>query len=306
MFSQINLVPNPGFEVYDTCPDTGGGGVEICRAIPWFQPYYPEPINCGGSSDFYHACAGSVPHNYVGYQWANNGLGYVAISPYQFSASTTDLWREYIEVELLNPLINNKKYCVSWYSNLPDKPTLIRNACNRIGAFFSIDTLFQTGLQYDYIPVIPQVENLEIITDTSNWVLFKQIFTAQGGEKFMTVGNFRSGVMTSTILINSNNVWTYYYFDDFGVYELPEIEAGNNDTICTTAGSVQLTANCMGCWPGLQYRWWPAAGLNDTTVLNPTSSPTQTTTYYFGLTDTGQYRTLHCRFNRQPYRICMR
>jgi hypothetical protein len=199
-----------------------------------------------------------------------------------FQSNNPNFWREYVEVQLITYLVPNKKYCVSWYNNLAN---ISRNGCNRIGAHFSSDTLFQIG--FNYIPVIPQVENLNIVTDTANWVLFKQIFTAQGGEQFMTVGNFRPGIMTDTSnVINNNGAWAYYYFDDFGVYELPEIEAGNNDSICATGGSVQLNANCTGCWSGLQYRWWPSVGLNDTTILNPIASPTQTTTYYFGLTDT--------------------
>lgn len=288
VFAQVNLVPNSGFENYDTCPIQYGGiytGVDqICRAIPWFQPHYPNPSWCGGSSDFYHSCAGSVPTNFAGKQSPHYGNGYTGISPYQFSTSTSDLWREHIEVPLTSPLGLNKNYCVSWYTSLAE---MSRYGCNRIGAYFSTDTLFQSGPQLDYIPVVPQVENLEIVTDTANWVLFKQILTAQGGEKFMTVGNFRSGIMTDTSFVINQNGWAaYYYFDDFGVYELPELDAGNNDSICTTGGSVQLNANCTGCWPGLQYRWWPATGLNDTTILNPIASPTQTTTYYVGLIDT--------------------
>jgi hypothetical protein len=37
--AQVNLVPNPSFEVFDTCPDAPS---QITRAIPWFQPYLPQ------------------------------------------------------------------------------------------------------------------------------------------------------------------------------------------------------------------------------------------------------------------------
>jgi len=211
-------------------------------------------------------------------------LGYAGIATYKYSSN--DLWREYLEVKLNNILLPNKKYCVSWYASLTD---FSRLGCNRVGAYFSYDTLFQIGSYYDYIPVIPYVENLEIVTDTANWILFKQIYTAQGFERFMTVGNFRKGEDTDiSEVINPNGVWTGYYFDDFGVFELPEIDAGMDDTISMYGGSVQLQAICSGCWQGLQYRWWPAAGLSNTAILNPVASPTQTTTYYFGLTDTSE------------------
>jgi hypothetical protein len=49
-----------------------------------------------------------------------------------------------------------------------------------------------------------------------------------------------------------------------------------------------LQANCECCWNDLVYRWWPSAGLSDTTILNPIATPEVTTTYYFGLIDTSE------------------
>jgi hypothetical protein len=283
--NQVNLVPNSSFEIYDYCPDSWLGGGEICRATPWFQPYFPNQDWCGGSSDYYHICASTIPNNFGGYQFPKSGNGLAAISTFRYISNTGDLAREYLSIEFLNSLILNKKYCIKWYSSLAEE--ISKFGCNRIGAYFSFDTLFQTGSQYNYIPVIPHIENLEIVIDTANWVLFKQVYIAQGFEKFMTVGNFRPGSMTDTSdVINPNGWAVYYYFDDFGVYELPEITAGDDYEICEYGGSVQLQASCEGCWDGLQYRWWPSVGLSDTSILNPIATPVQTTTYYFGLIDT--------------------
>lgn len=88
--TQLNLVPNPSFEIYDTCPynefNPVYSGVDaICRAIPWFQHNSPNPYNCGGSTDFFHACNGSVPLNIDGFQNARTGFGYagagIAVNP---------------------------------------------------------------------------------------------------------------------------------------------------------------------------------------------------------------------------------
>jgi gliding motility-associated-like protein len=57
------------------------------------------------------------------------------------------------------------------------------------------------------------------------------------------------------------------------VYALPNINAGQNTAICFGA-STQLSAT-----GGLAYSWTPASGLSSTTVSNPTSFPTATTTY---------------------------
>ena len=67
--------------------------------------------------------------------------------------------------------------------------------------------------------------------------------------------------------------------------QLPDIDAGINDSI-NFGDTTQLNGTCTGCWTGLQYQWFPSAGLNDSTILNPIATPGQTTTYYFGLVDT--------------------
>ncbi len=295
MAQPVNLVPNPGFEVYDTCPyfadnPIASGASMICRAIPWFQPHLPNDTSstygCGGSSsDYFHSCANYVPKVLSGndFQFPRNGNGFAGIATYDA------LWipeeaREYLEIKLSETL-KNKKYCVSWYTNLSG---ISRFGSNRGGAYFSKDTVFQHGF-WEIIPVNPQIENMEIVSDTLNWVPFHQIFTAEGGEKYMTVGNFRIKSMINTGQINlSNSGWIYYYFDDFGVYELPEISAGLGGEIDTLGENVSLQANCEGCWNDLVYRWWPSAGLSDTTILNPIATPKVTTTYYFGLIDTSE------------------
>ena len=58
-----NLVPNPSFEDYCSCPDNSG---QVYRAIGW--------TSFGNSSDYFNCCAPpgaqSVPLNPSGYQCA--------------------------------------------------------------------------------------------------------------------------------------------------------------------------------------------------------------------------------------------
>ena len=292
--TQVNLVPNPGFEIYDTCPYNNfnpqfNGADAICRAVPWFQPHLPnaEPTEtCGGSSsDFFHVCAGEIPTVWLGYDYQSphSGQGFSGIVTFD-AIDSTNLYREYLEIKL-NKSLSNKNYCTTWFTNLS---SISKSGSNRVGAFFSKDTTFQFG-QWLIIPVFPQIENLVIVSDTLNWIPFHQIFKAEGGEEYMTIGNFRveSFVETGQI-IGASNRWSYYYFDDFGVYELPEISAGLGGEIDTLGENVGLQANCEGCWNDLVYRWWPSTGLSDTTILNPIATPEVTTTYYFGLIDTSE------------------
>ncbi len=285
----INLVPNPGFEYFSSCPYYPNviysGQEQICLASPWFQPSFPSPIiesGCGGSSDFFHYCADAIPRNVVGYQNPNTGLGYAGIGLYYFQSNDG---REYIEVKL-NSKLENKKYCTSFFVSLADKYNFIATNC--IQARFTMDSVFQLD-NWMKLNLIDGINNLNIISDTSTWVLIKGIYEAKGNENFMTVGCFDEFEIVNDNCINPSNCgYAYYYFDDFGVYELPEISAGLGGEIDTLGEIVGLQANCEGCWNDLVYRWWPSAGLSDTTILNPIATPEVTTTYYFGLIDTSE------------------
>ncbi|MBI3502084.1 MAG: PKD domain-containing protein [Bacteroidetes bacterium] len=63
------------------------------------------------------------------------------------------------------------------------------------------------------------------------------------------------------------------------VHELPNAEAGPNDTI-TVGSSTQLTAT-----GGVEYTWSPATGLSNISIYNPIANPTVTTTYIVTVMD---------------------
>jgi hypothetical protein len=291
IFAQpVNIIPNPSFEIYDTCPYKEGvpnysGTDQICFARPWFQPSFPNPLiesGCGGSSDFFHYCADAIPGNVAGFQNPNTGLGYAGIGLYYFQSNDG---REYIEIQL-NSKLENRKYCTSFFVSLADKYNWIATNC--IQTRFTDDTVFQLD-GWMKLNLNEGINNLNIISDTTDWTLLKGIYNAKGGENFMTVGCFDDFQIVNDNCINPSNCgYAYYYFDDFGVYELPEISAGLGGEIDTLGENVGLQANCEGCWNDLVFRWWPSAGLSDTTILNPIATPEVTTTYYFGLIDTSE------------------
>jgi hypothetical protein len=286
--AQFNLVPNHGFENITDC-NLGVG--QICKAPPWFQPLLCvdnyDFCNCG-SSDVYNYCSTSPITNippFYGYQLPIEGNGYVGISILFDYFGDFNKGREYIEIGLKSSL-KEKKYCISWKYNLSNSSKF---GTNRIGCILTKDTIKQNGELYHFINVEPISEVFTVNSDTINWTIHKDIITAHGDEKFMTIGNFRDqSLVTRSDSINEGGGGAYYYFDDFGVYELPEISAGLGGEIDTLGENVPLQANCEGCWNDLVYRWWPSAGLSDTTILNPIATPEVTTTYYFGLIDTSE------------------
>jgi gliding motility-associated-like protein len=278
--TSVNLVPNPSFEVYDTCPVFLG---QIYYAPPWFQPNNQSGnLTNGGSTDYFLPCStnpsAGVPTNFIGYQYARTGLGYAGLCP--LFARGTDGGREYMEVELDSTLKPGKKYCVSFYVSLSNGG---KNPIDLLSAYFSNDSAIYSSSSYDFFPVIPQINNPtgKLLDDTLNWMEVKGILVATGGERFMTIGNFYPGSMTQSIPADSLFA-TYYYIDDVSVSEAPIANAGSvSDTLCA-GDRVNIGSTARS---GYQYNWFPTAGLSAPTSANTFAAPLQTTTYTLVVAD---------------------
>jgi OmpA-OmpF porin, OOP family len=231
-------VYNPSFEEYTICPDNVNLYFNVCKG--WFNPTNPadnENIVHFSSPDYFNSCYQSpgvlfdTPVNEIGEQQVRTGNAYTGILiGFGYNNSTPeDEYREYIENQLTTPLKPGKKYCVEFYVSLAGK------RCNysqdKIGAYFSSDSLLDVGSEYALLAT-PQVENEEFnfISDTTNWIKISGTFTAIGGERYITIGNFRKQHATNYFYLgyapNEPN-WVYYYIDDVSV---TECEVGIEET----------------------------------------------------------------------------
>lgn len=229
-----NLVPNGSFESFTLCPITGD---KIFDAVGWFQPCrWPGgfTLNQSSSSDYYSACGGTgspcwVPKNYSGFQNAFSGVSYIGLV---YLANITD-YREYAEVKLSHILEAGRKYKLTYFVSLLDGSMY---ASNQFDAYFSNDSLIDVSL-LNVINVVPQISNLNqtIISDTMNWVQVSGSFIANGGENFLTLGNFHPDNLTDTIGVNSSppsSNTAYYYIDEVslemdtltGIEEIPNVD----------------------------------------------------------------------------------
>lgn len=204
-----NLVPNGSFEFNTSCPNGPG---EIILSSPWTDP-------TNATADLFDTCSTSssydIPMNIVGYQNANTGHAYAGIVTY---VNTITNAREYIQVQLLDSLDAGKTYYVGFYVSWAEG---VQYAANGFSAYFS-DTAISCGSCFlNYAPQFNY--NDTIIKDTSSWVLMTGSFVAQGGEKFITIGNFNADDSTQNSLVNSGGVYVsaYYYIDDVYVGETP-------------------------------------------------------------------------------------
>jgi hypothetical protein len=218
-----NLLPNHSFEVVDTCPLAYNF---LYLASPWFNP---NTIDYG-TPDLFNACAPTgfgvdVPTNSVGSQSPKTGNGYAGIA----CVVDTQNLREYIEVPLISPLISGQQYCIEFYVSLADKCSL---ATSNIGAYFSVDSLLDASSGNAISYVTPQISNANsnIIIDKVNWSKIFGTFIAQGGERFMSIGNFFSPVNTNTQSVSAGIFpLAYYYIDDIFVTACDTVLIGINE-----------------------------------------------------------------------------
>jgi hypothetical protein len=196
-----NLVSNGDFELYSNCP-TGFG--ELFRASGWYNPTAASP-------DYLNSCSATagVPLNQAGFQNASSGNGFAGINLYRLNVSS---YREYIQTTLINSLSPGVIYCIEFKINLADSSD---NYVNSIGAAFSTNAISQSGS--GVLNFSPQVETSFYISDSLNWITVRDTFMANGGEKYLTIGNFKSDQNTGSIQINNNNFGALYFIDDVSV-----------------------------------------------------------------------------------------
>ena len=199
-----NLVPNPSFEEYTQCPND----------ISDFQGFVSNWFIANfSSSDYFNACGespASVPSNHLGFQPARTGVAYVGIHTYSDGG-----YREYIEVELLEPLETDPVYCVAFFVA---RGNLHVTSTSSIGAHLSQAMVSNTTTSEE-LGLVPQVANpaSNLITDTLNWTEISGPYVAIGGEKFITIGNFYDNAATPVTGNTEIYNLAYYYIDDITV-----------------------------------------------------------------------------------------
>ncbi|MDD2982363.1 MAG: gliding motility-associated C-terminal domain-containing protein [Crocinitomicaceae bacterium] len=215
--AQQNLVPNGSFEEYYSCPtgnNLNDGQFERCKR--WWSPTECSP-------DYFNVCNNNingvvgVPNNFWGYQNPFEGNGYVGFIPVMVDG--VELGSEYFRTELFFPLKPCVNYHFSMYISLANYST---HGLNKIGAYFSKDNSFQLGckqliessqVKYTGIPII----------DSVNWTKIEGTFTAEGGERFLTIGFFDEDIDTVFVQFSLGSYFhPYYYVDNVSLYEVGE------------------------------------------------------------------------------------
>lgn len=232
-FSQINLVPNPSFEILYHCPTDGS---QIDSLLAWST----LKSGGGGDPDAFNVCAPpvfvGVPKNLNSYQLTHSGNGYAGIDV--ASSASPNTRREYIQSKLVSKLQTGHQYCVRFYTSLSNQST---SFVMPLGVYFD-SGLVSTPLPRGLANVMPQVYNTGVqLSDTVNWMKVEGSFTATGIETYITLGDFFTDANSSIGFFTSSPPasWgNYYYIDDVSVIDIATPVYAGNDTTIISGDSV--------------------------------------------------------------------
>lgn len=207
-----NLISNGSFESIDKEPKKLGG---IESANGWYSP-------TGQRADLFTPNKKvpiiSAPINQYGQEDAKEGQNYAGVVVYSHN---NKIPRSYVSNKLSVPLKKGQKYCVQFYVSLAESSTY---GSNNIGAYFTSKAL--ASEDKETINAKPQVmgDGNKVLTAPFGWDKVCNTFVAEGGEKFITIGNFSTNDNTKTLKIKKNTAnkavpvpAAYYYIDHISV-----------------------------------------------------------------------------------------
>lgn len=260
-----NLVPNPSFEDYNTCP-IGPSCVEYSPTYSSFNYVkdWVKPVQFT-DPDYMNTCAAlssgvQVPEVMFGHQWPRTGNAYAGIIAWQGvykNGNLIDDYREYLQCKLLQPMIAGRTYCVSFYVS----PTIAQKIAynyvwlDEIGMNFSNTQVSKPAGHNLSLPYSVQNAPGNFLTDSANWIRISTTYLAQGGEQWLTLGCFNN---TSSIPLFQQaypatvdptlNYRSYMYFDDLGVYLINSVDTSYNtfDSFYCLKSAIPMELNSSG------------------------------------------------------------
>ena len=267
--AQLNYVRNPDFEEYTYCPSAFD---QIEAATFWNASDSMGSIGIKGNCrpEYCHVCGTSgagVPDNVAAYQFPRSGSGMAGALFFCDEAPPPAVpyyvYRDYLQGRLFKKLKAGVSYCVTFYVSLGEASGY---ANDKIGAYLddgSIDTVSICSKPITF--VTPQVYTTSVILDTANWTKVEGSFTANGTEKFITIGNFFSKAATSYVVTNYFFIFThhsYYVIDDVSVIETNlEADAGIDKAV--HIGDSVWIGRGLDSTKGLDCKWYYKGALVD-------------------------------------------
>jgi gliding motility-associated-like protein len=269
VFGQINnLVPNGDFEDINYCFEQ----IDGLKKVPHWSAAVP-PVAC--SSDYYNKCQLTrpwLPKEPI-YSVIGNGSAAILLK------TSESYYREYLQSQLLLPLISGEEYVVEFKI----LPVYWEN--NWEWSVYRIESLISSSKPnatiYNNLPsIILQPASLVFqkgYTDTTTWYQCRAVYKAVGGAQYLTIGVFSPDSVYDFYPIGQNlqTAWkaAYYLIDDVMVYKasdtikqlpepvLPNVFSPNQDGINEVYAIENLPENStlevFNRWGGLVFTQAP-------------------------------------------------
>jgi len=204
-FAQGNLVPNPSFEIHDSCPDN----LSQFRFVSNWKALMVTP-------DYYNKCSSnnlsSVPDNFMGFQETQAVQDSAYAGLYMSLQNNTS--REFIGVKLNSQMQIGIRYFISFM--ISSGSNLIANSCycNRMGVKLTTDFLSLSDNSVELINNQATIFEDSIMTDTVNWNVFRASFIADSVYDGIVIGNFFDLDSLNTSCVANFGPNAYYYIDN--------------------------------------------------------------------------------------------
>ena len=209
-----NIVPNPSFERYASAPIgwsyKGAFFGEVVKY--WFSATTASP-------DIYG------PDVHVPMDWADKGFGDQKARTGKSMAGITVYGctngkphcREFIEIQLAEPLVIGQAYHVEFWTTHLAKSLQINN----LGAYFSISEIKR--LTDEVLVRDAQVSAKNIVpAPDGKWVKVSGQFVAKYEAEYLVIGNFKDDFNTLFIAPRADSYnYAYYYIEDVLVKKIP-------------------------------------------------------------------------------------
>ncbi len=234
LVSAQNMVPNPGFEQMNDCNvDIMDHPIEGFIA-DWFTFNYSE-----NTVDVLHMCLPipelQPPNTIRGYSYPHSGEGMIGLCYAQESN-----YREVASVQLVQPLVKDSAYCVSFWV----KNSRIENMlywAKPLGVYFTDAEITASEISI----AGPHVSSGEQLLSENEWVEISGYYIAQGSEQYLNIGFFGQNITKYQNMPYEpgGSKVPFYFFDDVSltpcnkdsllavVLELPNVFTPNGDTV---------------------------------------------------------------------------
>lgn len=217
-----NLILNPGFESYKTCPQN----------ITNFNVLVEDvSLPTSSSGDYFNTCSTgdfAIPSNFKGIQKSSEGSAYAGLYFYALNN-----YREYLQLNTSKTLREKFPYKISLKVSLAETSTLALKTMSIVLTNTKVKVPNSKTLTPSRLDLQEGVEFYEVkltpdksMADTDGWITLSGEFEAKGFEQHIIVGNFQNNINTE--LLKSDKAilskdFSYYYVDDFILEEQPRV-----------------------------------------------------------------------------------